>query len=124
MANPLMYLEFGAADVPRTARFFRDVFGWQFRDITATRYSSFSSGPSGLSGGIQHLDKIEPGGGMILYIAVEDIETHCKYIAAAGGKVTKPRTEIPGVGWFALFADLDGNQFGLFTQHPENAKQY
>ena len=124
MPNPLMYLEFGATDVPRAARFYRDLFGWQFLDLDASRYSSFSSGPNGLSGGIQQIEKIEPGGGMILYIAVEDIETHSRYITAAGGILVKPRTEIPGTGWYALFTDLDGNQFGLFTQNPENKRQY
>ena len=32
-----------------------------------------------------------------------------------GGKKVKERTEIPNVGWFGLFTDLDVNTIGLFT---------
>ena len=32
-----------------------------------------------------------------------------------GAKKVKEKTEIPNVGWFGLFTDLDGNTIGLFT---------
>ncbi len=39
-------------------------------------------------------------------------------IVAAGGKVALARTEIQGMGWFALFTDPTGNTVGLFTDKP------
>ena len=35
-------------------------------------------------------------------------------VEARGGKTILPKTEIPGVGWFAFFADPTGNQVALF----------
>lgn len=35
-----------------------------------------------------------------------------------GGRKVKEKTEIPDIGWFGLFTDLDGNTIGLFT--PKN----
>ena len=32
-----------------------------------------------------------------------------------GAKTLMPKTSIPGIGWFALFADPTGNQVGLYT---------
>lgn len=124
MSQPLMYVEFGAVDVPRAAQFFKDVFDWHFTDISATGYSTFSSGPGGIGGGIQRVSMVQPGGGIILYVSVADIDAFCERILSHGGKVIRPKEEIPGVGWYAHFADLDSNLFGLFTQHPENPKQY
>ena len=42
-------------------------------------------------------------------------------IEKAGGKVLSPKMPIPGVGWFTLFADTEGNVHGLM-QPDENAK--
>lgn len=37
------------------------------------------------------------------------------------GKVLAPKMPIPGVGWFAMIADTEGNRFGLM-QSDESAK--
>jgi predicted enzyme related to lactoylglutathione lyase len=29
-----------------------------------------------------------------------------------------PKTEIPGMGWYAIFSDPTGNRIGLFTGRP------
>jgi predicted enzyme related to lactoylglutathione lyase len=44
-----------------------------------------------------------------------DIEVALKKRVALGGKALSPKTEIPGMGWFAFFADPNGNRLGLFA---------
>jgi predicted enzyme related to lactoylglutathione lyase len=34
----------------------------------------------------------------------------------AGGRVIVPRTEIPNLGFFAMFLDSENNMFGLFEK--------
>ena len=46
---------------------------------------------------------------------VEDINAMLKKAEKLGCSKVKEKTEIPNVGWFGLFTDLDGNTIGLFT---------
>jgi predicted enzyme related to lactoylglutathione lyase len=111
--GPICYIEIGATDVVRTAQFYDSVFGWEFADISSTGYSTFGTG-DGIGGGIYRTDKIKPGGGIIVYIAVDDITATLDLVTSAGGKTIVPKSEIPGTGWYGHFADPDGNNLGLF----------
>lgn len=48
------------------------------------------------------------------YIGSDDLQETLSKIEAAGGRTLMPPTEVPGEGWFALFADPDGNTLGLW----------
>ena len=115
MPQPIVYLELGATNVVRAAIFYMRVFDWQFSDPNQTTYSTFSSGDSGIGGGIYRTDTIKTGGGMVPYIYVEDIEASCARVVEEGGRIVVAKSDIPGTGWFAHFKDLDGNLLGLFT---------
>lgn len=120
MPQPIVYVEFGATDVPRAAAFYQYVFGWEFSDASAVKYSTFSSGPNGIGGGIYQNDKSNgngngTNGGVVLYIMVDDIDNYCGKVIAAGGQVVRPKSEIQGVGWYGHFKDPSGNLLGLFT---------
>jgi predicted enzyme related to lactoylglutathione lyase len=52
---------------------------------------------------------------VVIYIDTDDIDEMLGRIEAAGGKTLLPKTEIPGMGWFAFFADPTGNRIGLYT---------
>jgi len=67
-----------------------------------------------LSGGLDRKDRITPGN-IIIYLLVDDINAMLKKAVKFGAKKVKEKTEIPNVGWFGLFTDLDGNTIGLFT---------
>jgi predicted enzyme related to lactoylglutathione lyase len=47
-----------------------------------------------------------------------EIDEWLKLIVEYGGKITRPKTKIEaeGRGWFALFADTEGNQLGLYGE--------
>jgi hypothetical protein len=47
------------------------------------------------------------------YIWVESVDEYSKKVEALGGKIIVPKMEIPGLGWWALALDLNGNHFGL-----------
>ncbi len=48
------------------------------------------------------------------YIGVLSIDEFIPKIERSGGKVTVPRSEIPNIGFFAMFKDSENNLFGLF----------
>ena len=114
MGQPICYVEFGATDVPNAAHFYKTVFGWEFTDDTAVPYSTFSSG-DGLTGGIYKTEKVKPGGGVVIYILVEEIFAALAEIKKRGGSEVVARAEIPGTGWYGHFTDPFGNLLGLFT---------
>jgi len=43
-----------------------------------------------------------------------NIEATLAKIKAHGGTTAVPKTEIPGMGWFAIFNDPTGNMIGLY----------
>jgi predicted enzyme related to lactoylglutathione lyase len=40
-------------------------------------------------------------------------------VAANGGKVVTPKTDI-GFGWYAAVTDTEGNEIGLYQAKPES----
>jgi len=65
-------------------------------------------------GGINIVDTMKPSG-TVLYVEVEDIEAKLAKASQLGGKVIAPKTAIPGIGFFGMFEDPDGNTMGVFT---------
>jgi predicted enzyme related to lactoylglutathione lyase len=47
------------------------------------------------------------------YVAVDDLGATLARVGDLGGTPLVPPTPIPGIGWFAMFQDPDGNVIGL-----------
>jgi predicted enzyme related to lactoylglutathione lyase len=47
------------------------------------------------------------------YFSVESVDEYCKKIEELGGTIKVPKMEIPGLGWWALALDQEGNHFGV-----------
>ena len=48
------------------------------------------------------------------YIEVSSIEEALAAAERTGGSVKEPKSEIPGLGWFAVVIDPEGSEVGLF----------
>lgn len=48
-----------------------------------------------------------------IIVATSDIEASLAQAEALGGRTLVPKLRIPGVGWFAVFADATGTCIGL-----------
>ena len=113
------HIEIPAADPEQAKSFYGDVFGWTFQDVPLGdgTYTLYMTGEGGIGGGIWN-----PPDGMprqvINYVNVEDLEPIRQKAVKAGGTVVLPEQEIPGIGWFSLIADPDGNVFGAWKQNP------
>lgn len=114
MAQSICHIELGAVNVKKTSEFYQSIFNWKFDNSMGDEYLTFNTG-EGLGGGIYKAAEVKPGGGIMFYILVDDIEATLSKITAAGGQQKVPKTEIPNVGWFAQFADPESNLVGLFT---------
>jgi len=47
------------------------------------------------------------------FIQVDDLQAYLDKAESLGGKTVIPPTDVPGMGTFAWFADIDGNTIGL-----------
>jgi predicted enzyme related to lactoylglutathione lyase len=69
----------------------------------------------GPGGGFPEVNELVKAGDVLVYIASDDIKASLAQAESLGGKTVVPKTEIPSIGWFGLFADPTGNVVGLFT---------
>jgi uncharacterized protein len=77
----------------------------------------------GSDGGFSPLEELVKPGDVLIYVDSADIQADLKRIKTLGGTVLTEKTEIPGVGWFALFKDPTGNTLALYTsRNPDYNK--
>ncbi len=112
MSNPVVHFEIGSRQSEKAKAFYASLFGWKIS----------SQGPAEIidtvsRDGIQgNIAVAEHDPYVTVYIAVPDIDATLANVKKLGGKTLVPRTEIPGMGQFAWFADIDGNALGLWKQ--------
>ncbi len=118
MANhPISHIEIPAANSAAVGTFYSDVFGWKMETNLEHNYVTFQS-EGGLRGGFA--GPAEPTykpDRLLVYLATDDIDATLATIEAHGGKTVLPKTEIPHIGWWAVFTDPAGNHLGLFIRH-------
>jgi predicted enzyme related to lactoylglutathione lyase len=118
----VVHFEIPADDVARAKEFYRSVFDWQLQDMPEMDYTivqttgvdenQMPTAPGAINGGLMRRSQDTPS--PVLTIDVESVDQALKQVEAAGGRVVRPRTEIPGMGAFAYFTDPEGNTLGLW----------
>lgn len=116
--HPFVHIEFSARDRLEAAKFYGAVFGWETQDMPEMNYTTFDTG-EGPGGGFNPVGDQIQAGDVFVYIGTDDIDATLAKIVAQGGKTVVPKSEIPGVGWFAFFNDPTGNMVALFTALQE-----
>ncbi len=119
-AQPIVHVDFPATDPKAASAFYADVFGWQI--TTAPNFEDYpmfqaEGGPGG--GFTRAGEGVGPMtstvGEPLVYLASQDIEADLRRVQAHGGQTVMPKSEIPNIGWWAVFRDPSGNKVGLFT---------
>jgi predicted enzyme related to lactoylglutathione lyase len=114
----IVHIEFSAKDREAAGKFYGDVFGWKIEQMPEMNYATFDP-EEGPGGGFNPVSDDDPAGTVTVYIDTDDIEATLVKITSKGGKVIRSKTEIPGIGWFGIFADPTGNKIGLYTAKPK-----
>jgi predicted enzyme related to lactoylglutathione lyase len=112
--HPIVHLEISANDVAAASKFYHDVFDWKIEVDKQFNYHQFSA-EGGPGGGFVGVPDQAKAGEVVAYLGTDDIDASLRKVEKAGGKVLVPKTEIPGMGWFANFSDPTGNHMGLYT---------
>ena len=112
MANMLCHFELMSGNPQKCRAFYGQVFDWQFDEQTLPGYTLVNAGAEP-TGAIFAKPDTAPGPCMNVYFQVADIDTTVDRVRDHGGEVLIQKTEIPGTGFFAMFADPEGLVVGV-----------
>jgi predicted enzyme related to lactoylglutathione lyase len=115
MANhPIVHVDIPAINGRESAEFYAKTFDWKLDHAPQFDYWQFAA-EGGPGGGFMQAG---PDGAtinqLVVYIGTDDIEASLADVEANGGKTIQPKTEITGIGWFAVFSDPVGNAVALY----------
>jgi predicted enzyme related to lactoylglutathione lyase len=117
----VVHFEISADQPERAAEFYRKVFGWEINKWDGpVEYWLVMTGDKekpGIDGGMMKRQENFPP--VTNIIDVDSVDDFATKIAQSGGKIVVPKGAIPGVGWFAYFADTEGNISGIMQSDPE-----
>ncbi len=118
--NAIGWFDIYVSDMKRAAAFYETVLKQKLEKIGdptgETQMMSFPGDMAsyGASGALVKSEHSKPGaGGTMVYFSVEDCSIEESRVAAAGGKVVRPKFSIGQFGWVTLCIDSEGNMFGL-----------
>jgi len=122
MDHTLVHFEIPAKDVEKLRTFYTKVFGWKIEKFPGPmEYWGIETVPvdksgapvrRGVNGGLYKKEK--PDQVPLTYVGVESVDEYTKKIESSGGKVLMRKEEVPGMGWFSIVQDPEGNLFGLY----------
>ena len=122
MDHTIVHFEIPAENVEKLKKFYGELFGWKIEKMPGGMdYWGILTVPvdekgmpmhPGVNGGM--MKRTRPEHKPVNYISVESVDEYSKKVVQLGGQIIVPKMEIPGMGWWALALDPDGNQIGLF----------
>lgn len=114
----ICYIELPAADVARSADFYKKVFGWNIRK-RGNGATAFDDGVGEVSGAWVKGRPPQSNPGLMVYIMVDSVAASVDAVVKNGGEIVQPiGADAPEIT--ARFRDPGGNVIGLY-QEPEQA---
>lgn len=118
----VVHFEISADDPQRCVTFYERVFGWKIDKTTGPQdywvATTGSADEAGINGGI--LRRFDPMQRLTNTIDVSDIDATIAKIRENGGKISRPKLSVPGLGWLIYVEDTEGNLVAIM-QRDENA---
>lgn len=114
------HVEIPADDPDRAQRFYNGLFGWSFEVPSGFEaYYMFTTpvGQEGMGGAIGKRGEMAPDK-LRTYVHVDSIDASLPKVTELGGSVIEDKSEVPGMGWYAVFTDTEGNELALWESTP------
>jgi predicted enzyme related to lactoylglutathione lyase len=111
MPGQVVQVEIPADDTARGREFWGSLFGWEFEAYPGPFEYHTTQISEQMGGAITNM---EPGKrGPRVYFDVDEINAGAARVRELGGEADEPRP-VPGMGWFAICKDTQGNDFALW----------
>jgi predicted enzyme related to lactoylglutathione lyase len=120
MSNPVGWFEIYVDDMARARQFYEAVLGVALQPLEGAGPDmlAFPSNMEhyGVGGALVHMDGFKAGGNSTLvYFSCKDCAVEEGRVAAAGGRIQKPKMSIGQYGHISLVMDTEGNMLGLHS---------
>jgi predicted enzyme related to lactoylglutathione lyase len=114
-AGRFVWQDLVTRDVPACRKFYADLLGWEFQEMTRRGRPYVVARSQGrLVGGIvEAKDPSIERAAWLSFLAVDDLEAAIALVTASGGKVLRDAVAIRGLGRFAVVTDPQGAALGL-----------
>lgn len=119
--NVATWFELPVTDMQRAQTFYRAVLNAEFKneEMSGFQMAIFNAEPDAVSGMLVLGEQYQPSqtGAVVYFNGGEDLSLPLEKAVANGGSVLLPKTAIHDgeCGYFALFADSEGNRVGLYS---------
>ena len=118
--NPVNWFEIYVQDMPRARKFYESVLQLKLEKIDSpdTEMWGFPMDVDrfGAGGSLVKMEGVPSGGNStMVYFICTDCAVEAGRVAAAGGRIHKPKMSIGQYGFMALAFDTEGNMFGLHS---------
>jgi predicted enzyme related to lactoylglutathione lyase len=128
MKNNVAHFEIYADDPAKLSKFYADLFDWQMQLMPGMDYTyiktvetdakGMPTQPGGVNGGMIKRPAGYHTKAWVNYVNVESLDASLKRAQELGARVMKPRAPVPGMGWFAMLTDPQGNEFAMWETDP------
>jgi predicted enzyme related to lactoylglutathione lyase len=120
VSNKIMWLEMASTDIPASAKFYGDMFGWPIVTDEAMDYTmtAFEGDETGI--GFSKIDEAQgvTPGSVLVYVDVADVDAAIARAKELRAPIFMDKFEIPTVGWMAIFSDPGGNRIAIMQRMP------
>ncbi len=129
--NGVVHFEIYADDPEKLGKFYTSLFDWTIDPMPGMDYwyiktvetdaKGRPTQPGAINGGMMKRPAGYEERPWMNYVNVDSIEESVARAQKLGATVMKGKTPVPGIGWFAMLADPQGNFFAIWQMDP-NAK--
>jgi len=117
----IVHIEIPSTNFDQSVKFYSELFDWKITPLPEMNYVLWEP-EEGPGGGFNPLGQNSRVGEILVHVNSDDIDADLKKVQSLGGKVRLPKTEIPGIGWFAIFMDPTGNPITIYTsKNPQSS---
>jgi predicted enzyme related to lactoylglutathione lyase len=127
--NAVVHFEISADDPEKLVQFYTRLFDWTVEPMPGMDYrlirtvetdaKGMPSQAGGINGGISKRPAGFEGRAWINYVNVESVDAAIDRAKKLGAAVMKGKTPVPGMGWFAMLTDPQGNPFAVWQMDPK-----
>lgn len=118
-AANLVWFEIPADEPERAKTFYGKLFGWKMNPLPhMADYWHMDTGGADASpdGGL--MKRMHPQQAITAYFLVPSVTKHIAKVKKLGGDICKPKTAVPGMGYFAICQDTENNTFAIWEMNP------
>jgi uncharacterized protein len=116
--SSIVWFEIPADNPERAQKFYGALFGWKielFPGMADYWHIDTGGGDDTPDGGL--MKRKHPEQPITNYVNVASVDEAATKVQKLGGKICKPKTAVPQMGYFVICQDTEGNEFALWEKN-------